>query len=96
MSTAVSMEIWNVIIISLCLVPTFLSQGNGNYRDVNQNRRNDVWFNRDVKESSLVNFLNLIQADGYNPLIVKGAIFVIKDEFAMMVSSMNLDSSGSG
>ncbi|MBF0570278.1 MAG: hypothetical protein HQL12_00255 [Candidatus Omnitrophica bacterium] len=62
------------------LAPTFLSQGNGNYRDVNQNRRNDVWFNRDVKDSSLINFLNLIQADGYNPLVVKGAIFVIKDE----------------
>ena len=65
------------------LAPTFLSQGNGNYRDVNQNRRNDVWFNRDVKDSSLINFLNLIQADGYNPLIVKGAIFVIKDEAAI-------------
>jgi hypothetical protein len=65
------------------LAPTFLSQGNGNYRDVNQNRRNDVWFNRDVKDSNLVNFLNLIQADGYNPLIVKGAIFVIKDEGAI-------------
>ena len=62
------------------LSPTFLSQGNGNYRDVNQNRRNDAWFNSDVKDSGLVNFLNLIQADGYNPLIVKGAIFVIKDE----------------
>jgi hypothetical protein len=62
------------------LSPTYLSQGNGNYRDVNQNRRNDIWFNRDVRDSSLVNFLNLIQADGYNPLIVKGAIFVIKDE----------------
>jgi len=65
------------------LAPTFLSQGNGNYRDVNQNRRNDVWFNRDVKDSSLVNFLNLVQADGYNPLIVKGAIFAIKDEVAI-------------
>ncbi len=72
-----------MIIIFLCLAPTFLSQGNGNYRDVNQNRRNDVWFNRDVKDSSLINFLNLIQADGYNPLIVKGAIFVIKDEGAI-------------
>jgi len=65
------------------LSPTFLSQGNGNYRDVNQNRRNDVWFNKDVKDNSIVNFLNLIQADGYNPLIVKGAIFVIKDEGAI-------------
>jgi len=65
------------------LSPTYLSQGNGNYRDVNQNRRNDIWFNRDVKDSSLVNFLNLIQADGYNPLVVKGAHFVIKDDAAI-------------
>jgi hypothetical protein len=62
------------------LSPTYFSQGNGNYRDVIQNRRNDAWFNGEVKDSNLVNFLNLIQADGYNPLIVKGAIFVIKDE----------------
>ncbi len=62
------------------LSPTFLSQGNGNYRDVNQNRRNDAWFNKDVKDSSLISFFNLIQADGYNPLVVKGTIFVIKNE----------------
>lgn len=55
--------------------PTFLSQGNGNYRDVNQNRRNDIWFNRDLNEGSIINFLNLIQADGYNPLIVRGTAF---------------------
>ncbi|MBF0504538.1 MAG: cellobiose phosphorylase [Candidatus Omnitrophica bacterium] len=65
------------------LAATYLSQGNGNYRDVNQNRRNDIWFNPDVKDSSLVNFLNLIQADGYNPLVVKGAIFVVKDDAAI-------------
>lgn len=65
------------------LSPTYLSQGNGNYRDVNQNRRNDIWFNRDVGDSSIVNFMNLIQADGYNPLVVKGAIFVIKHEEAI-------------
>jgi len=65
------------------LSPTYLSQGNGNYRDVNQNRRNDAWFNRDVKDSSLVSFMNLIQADGYNPLIVKGTTFVIKDQAAI-------------
>ena len=55
--------------------PTYFSQGNGNYRDVNQNRRNDIWFNPDVKASSLITFLNLIQADGYNPLVVKGMSF---------------------
>ncbi|MBF0478653.1 MAG: hypothetical protein HQL26_04150 [Candidatus Omnitrophica bacterium] len=58
---------------------TFYSQGNGNYRDVNQNRRNDVWFNTDIKDSHLVNFLNLIQPDGYNPLIIKGTTFLVND-----------------
>lgn len=62
------------------VAPTFYSQGNGNYRDVNQNRRNDVWFNADVKESHIINFLNLSQADGYNPLVVKGTSFTITDE----------------
>ena len=57
------------------LAPTFFSQGNGNYRDVSQNRRNDVWFNTDVGDSHLISFLNLIQADGYNPLVVKGTTF---------------------
>ena len=61
------------------LAPTFYSQGNGNYRDVNQNRRNDVWFNKDVKDTHIVNFFNLIQADGYNPLIVKGTSFSVVD-----------------
>ncbi len=61
------------------LAPTFFSQGNGNYRDVNQNRRNDIWFNTDVADSSIVSFMNLSQADGYNPLIVKGLTFFIKD-----------------
>ncbi|MFC1510097.1 hypothetical protein ACFL49_00350 [Candidatus Omnitrophota bacterium] len=60
--------------------PTFYSQGNGNYRDVNQNRRNDIWFNTDVSDSHLVNFLNLSQADGYNPLVVKGTTFVINNQ----------------
>ncbi len=59
--------------------PTFFSQGNGNYRDVNQNRRNDIWFNKDVQDSSIVNFLSLIQADGYNPLVVRGMSFSFKD-----------------
>lgn len=59
------------------LSPSYFSQGNGNYRDVNQNRRTDVWFNRDVKDTHIFTFLNLIQADGYNPLIVKGLSYAI-------------------
>ena len=61
------------------LSPSCFSQGNGNYRDVNQNRRSDVWFNRDVKDTHIFTFLNLIQADGYNPLVVKGLSFVIEN-----------------
>lgn len=47
------------------LAPTYFSQGNGNFRDVNQNRRCDVWFNPDVRESNIRYFANLIQPDGY-------------------------------
>lgn len=61
------------------LSPTYFSQGNGNYRDVNQNRRNDVWFNTDVKDASVIDFWNLSQADGFNPLIVKGMTFSLAD-----------------
>ena len=61
------------------LSPTYYSQGNGNYRDVNQNRRNDVWFNPQIKDSGIISFFSLIQADGYNPLVVKGVTFVCEN-----------------
>ncbi len=61
------------------LSPTYLSQGNGNFRDVNQNRRNDVWFNADVKDNAVVNFFSLQQADGYNPFVVRGMMFSIQE-----------------
>ncbi len=57
------------------LAPEIYSQGNGNYRDVNQNRRNDIYFYPQVESYNLKFFLSLIQLDGYNPLIVKGLIF---------------------
>jgi len=59
--------------------PTYFSQGNGNYRDINQNRRCDIWFTPEVKDESLIYFFNLLQTDGFNPLIVKGVTFVLKD-----------------
>ena len=65
------------------LAPTPYSQGNGNYRDVNQNRRNDVWFNPEVRENHIVDFMNLIQADGYNPLVVNGSSFIVRDDEAV-------------
>lgn len=61
------------------LQPTYFSQGNGNYRDINQNRRNDLWFNPEIGAENIIFFMNLIQADGFNPLVVKGESFLIND-----------------
>jgi hypothetical protein len=57
------------------LAAEYYSQGNGNYRDVNQNRRNDVWFNPRALDANIRLFMSLIQADGYNPLVVQGSKF---------------------
>ncbi|MCA0985156.1 cellobiose phosphorylase [Halobacillus yeomjeoni] len=57
------------------VAPEFFSQGNGNFRDVNQNRRNDIFFKPEVGDYNIKLFMSLIQADGYNPLVVKGAYF---------------------
>ena len=55
----------------------FYSQGNGNYRDVNQNRRCDVLLNPRIEDYDIVTFMNLIQADGYNPLVIQGSRFSV-------------------
>lgn len=61
---------------------TYFSEGEGNYRDVNQNRRSDVFFNPEVGDQNVRDFLNLIQLDGYNPLIYKGRRHVVHpDDF---------------
>ncbi len=61
------------------LEPTYLSQGDGHYRDVNQNRRSDTWFFPEVEEANIVTFLNLLQLDGYNPLIVSRVTYTVED-----------------
>jgi len=57
--------------------PTYYSQGNGNFRDVNQNKRNDVFFNPEIRDFNVLSFYNLLQLDGYNPLLVKGTSFFL-------------------
>ncbi|WP_431087277.1 cellobiose phosphorylase [Paenibacillus sp. 8b26] len=57
----------------------YYSQGNGNFRDANQNRRNDVWFNPGVGDFNIRMFMCLIQPDGYNPLVVKGCSFQVRE-----------------
>ena len=39
------------------------------------NRRNDVFFNKDVGEFNVKTFFSLVQADGYNPLEVRPSLF---------------------
>lgn len=56
------------------------SQGNGNFRDVLQNRRNDVFFKPQVKDFNINMFMNFIQADGNNPLVVKGTVFRLLED----------------
>ncbi|MFO7895391.1 MAG: hypothetical protein R6U84_00470 [Candidatus Cloacimonadales bacterium] len=65
------------------LTPTPFSQGNGNFRDVNQNRRLDLFFNPDLKQNNVEHFYNLIQLDGFNPLVIKEILFSIKDAAAI-------------
>lgn len=57
----------------------YYSQGNGNFRDVSQNRRNDVFFNKDVGEFNVKTFFSLVQADGYNPLEVRPSLFNVQE-----------------
>lgn len=61
------------------LEPALYSQGNGNFRDVSQNRRNDVLVKPEVRDFNVRHFMNLIQADGYNPLSVKGCTFTLNE-----------------
>ncbi|MGN1167128.1 MAG: hypothetical protein ACI4S2_11975 [Lachnospiraceae bacterium] len=58
---------------------TNYSQGNSNFRDVNQNRRNDVYFFPFTGDSGIKTFFNLLQLDGYNPLVLNGSRFEVKD-----------------
>jgi hypothetical protein len=54
------------------LSPSYFSEGQGNYRDVNQNRRVDLFFKPSLGKTNICYFLNLTQTDGFNPLVVKG------------------------
>ncbi|TAM34249.1 cellobiose phosphorylase, partial [bacterium] len=82
------------------LQPTYFSQGNGNYRDMNQNRRSDPWFSPQVKDENIIFFMNLIQADGFNPLVVKGVSFHLKNNLdlrellAAMLEAKDIDKLG--
>ncbi|KAL3923578.1 MAG: hypothetical protein SGILL_001579 [Bacillariaceae sp.] len=59
---------------------TFFSQGPGSFRDVIQNRRNDVIFQPKIGSFNVRTFLSFIQADGYEPLSIEAVVFTIDDK----------------
>lgn len=59
----------------------YYAQGNGNYRDVNQNRRSDVLFFPKLGEENIRTFFELIQPDGYNPLVLTAQSYTVSPEF---------------
>lgn len=65
------------------LEPTYLSQGNGHYRSILQNRRMDGWFFPEIEDFNLTTYLNLIQTDGYNPLVVNGCSYTAENPDAV-------------
>ncbi|MGG6314278.1 cellobiose phosphorylase [Paenibacillus macerans] len=70
------------------IAPEYYSQGNGNFRDANQNRRSDVYFNPRVGTFNIRTFFSLIQADGYNPLGVEGTSFRVPGERAAELAAL--------
>ncbi|MCD7726593.1 MAG: hypothetical protein LUI12_13755 [Clostridiales bacterium] len=62
------------------MLPEFYTQGNGSYRDVNQNRRCDNFFTPYVGTENIKTFYNLLQLDGYNPLSIEKVTYVLPGE----------------
>ncbi len=63
------------------LAPTYFSQGNGNFRDVNQNRRSETFMHSDLGAGNIETFFNLLQLDGYNPLVIQYEKFLVGGKF---------------
>ena len=72
---------------------TYFSQGHGNFRDVAQNRRDDVTFTPRIGSFDVQMFLSFIQADAYEPLTVEAVIYFINDpnEAAQIASECTKD-----
>ncbi len=62
------------------LAASYWSQGNGNFRDVNQNRRCENFIFPDIDASNVETFFNLIQLDGNNPLVIQAEKFCLPQD----------------
>ncbi|OON93621.1 MAG: hypothetical protein ATN33_05540 [Epulopiscium sp. Nele67-Bin001] len=59
------------------VLPEYYSQGNGNFRDVNQNRRCDNLFHKHLGTQNIHTFYDCIQLDGYNPLSIEQLTYTL-------------------
>lgn len=73
--------------------PSYFSQGPGNFRDIAQNRRDDVTFLPRLGAYDVKMFLAYIQADGYEPLTVEavGYMFDDRDVALKLAKSVTVD-----
>ena len=62
------------------MLPEYYSQGNGNFRDVNQNRRCEPLFSPFVGERNIKQFYNALQINGYNPLKIEKVSYKLESE----------------
>ena len=60
--------------------PEPCSQGNGNFRDVNQNRRCDPFYTPQCGRRNIRLFYDMIQPDGYNPLNVEKITYRVDEK----------------
>ena len=72
---------------------THFSQGNGNFRDVNQNRRNDLFVTPQIGAANVEYFFNLLQMDGYNPLVLNPIRFFVPSDLLGRPSLANSEES---
>jgi hypothetical protein len=64
------------------LQDTPFSEGNGDFRDVLQNRRMDLLFTPGLDAKNIHYFFNLVQPDGYNPCSLRNTRFAVHDPHA--------------
>lgn len=65
---------------SFSLGGEYYAQGNGNYRDVIQNRRSDVLFFPKLGAENIRTFFELLQPDGFNPLVLTAQTYSIPEK----------------
>ena len=58
----------------------YYAQGNGNFRDVNQNRRCDILFTPRLGAENIYTFFDLLQTDGYNPLVLTASTYTLAEK----------------